>query len=46
MSRLDWVVLCITLTVIIAYGLYKSRTEKIWKAIFSAAAPCRGILCC
>lgn len=28
MSRLDWIVLAITLTGIIAYGLYKSRTTK------------------
>lgn len=34
MSRLDWVVLCITLTVIIAYGLYKSRTEKNLEGYF------------
>jgi len=28
MSRPDWIVLAITLTAIIAYGLYKSRTSK------------------
>jgi SSS family solute:Na+ symporter len=28
MSRLDWIVLAFTLTGIIAYGLYKSRTTK------------------
>jgi solute:Na+ symporter, SSS family len=28
MSRADWIVLAITLTSIIAYGLYKSRTTK------------------
>ena len=28
MSRADWFVLAITLTGIIAYGLYKSRTTK------------------
>lgn len=28
MSPLDWIILAITLTVIIAYGLYKSRTSK------------------
>jgi SSS family solute:Na+ symporter len=28
MSRADWIVLAITLTGIIAYGLYKSRTTK------------------
>ena len=28
MSRADWIVLAITLTAIIAYGLYKSRTTK------------------
>lgn len=28
MSRADWIVLALTLTAIIAYGLYKSRTTK------------------
>ena len=28
MSRADWIVLAFTLTAIIAYGLYKSRTTK------------------
>jgi SSS family transporter len=28
MSRLDWIVLCITLLGIIAYGLYRSKTTK------------------
>jgi SSS family solute:Na+ symporter len=28
MSRLDWIVLLLTLTAIIAYGLYKSRTSR------------------
>src|SRR5450631_2586870 len=28
MSRADWIVLIITLLVILAYGLYKSRTTK------------------
>jgi Na+/proline symporter len=28
MSRVDWIVLLMTLTCIILYGIYKSRTEK------------------
>ena len=28
MSRIDWIVLIVTLLVIISYGLYKSRTSK------------------
>src|ERR1700712_5961502 len=28
MSQLDWIVLSVTLAIIIAYGLYKSRTTK------------------
>src|SRR3984885_3954712 len=34
MSRLDWIVLSITLTAIIAYGLYKSRTTKNLEGYF------------
>lgn len=34
MSQLDWIVLGITLTAIIAYGLYKSRTAKNLKGYF------------
>ena len=34
MSQLDWIVLAITLTTIIAYGLYKSRTAKNLEGYF------------
>ena len=34
MSRPDWIVLVITLTAIIAYGLYKSRTAKNLEGYF------------
>ncbi|MES2005351.1 MAG: sodium:solute symporter [Bacteroidota bacterium] len=34
MSKLDWIVLSITLTAIIAYGLYKSRTAKNLEGYF------------
>ena len=34
MSQLDWIVLIITLTAIIAYGLYKSRTAKNLEGYF------------
>ncbi|MCW3086839.1 MAG: sodium:solute symporter [Sediminibacterium sp.] len=34
MSRIDWIVLIITLTGIIAYGLYKSRTAKNLEGYF------------
>ncbi|MDP1810940.1 MAG: sodium:solute symporter [Sediminibacterium sp.] len=34
MSQPDWIVLCITLTAIIAYGLYKSRTAKNLEGYF------------
>jgi SSS family solute:Na+ symporter len=34
MSRLDWIVLSLTLTAIIAYGLYKSRTAKNLEGYF------------
>jgi len=34
MSQLDWIVLSITLTAIIAYGLYKSRTTKNLEGYF------------
>lgn len=34
MSQLDWIVLCITLTAIIAYGLYKSRTGRNLEGYF------------
>lgn len=34
MSRLDWVVLTVTLLVIIVYGLYKSRTTKNLEGYF------------
>ncbi len=34
MSQLDWIVLVITLTAIIAYGLYKSRTAKNLEGYF------------
>lgn len=34
MSRPDWIVLCITLLAIIAYGLYKSRTERNLEGYF------------
>ncbi|NCI46902.1 sodium:solute symporter [Sediminibacterium soli] len=34
MSRIDWIVLAITLLAIIAYGLYKSRTEKNLEGYF------------
>jgi len=34
MSKLDWIVLSVTLTAIIAYGLYKSRTAKNLEGYF------------
>jgi SSS family solute:Na+ symporter len=34
MSQLDWIVLLVTLTSIIAYGLYKSRTSKNLEGYF------------
>jgi len=34
MSSLDWIVLAFTLTAIIAYGLYKSRTSKNLEGYF------------
>ncbi len=34
MSQLDWIVLLVTLTGIIAYGLYKSRTSKNLEGYF------------
>lgn len=34
MSQLDWIVLCFTLTAIIAYGLYKSRTARNLEGYF------------
>lgn len=34
MSRPDWIVLIITLSVIVAYGLYKSRTSKNLEGYF------------
>lgn len=34
MSRLDWIILAVTLLAIIAYGLYKSRTEKNLEGYF------------
>src|SRR3954463_13615702 len=34
MSTLDWIVLVATLTVIVAYGLYKSRTSKNLEGYF------------
>ena len=34
MSNLDWIVLSVTLIVIIAYGLYKSRTSKNLEGYF------------
>ena len=34
MSQLDWIVLAFTLTAIIAYGLYKSRTAKNLEGYF------------
>jgi SSS family transporter len=34
MSKLDWIVLIVTLFVIIAYGLYKSRTSKSLEGYF------------
>ncbi len=34
MSKLDWIVLTVTLMVIIAYGLYKSRTSKSLEGYF------------
>src|SRR5215471_2161992 len=34
MSSLDWIVLVVTLAVIVAYGLYKSRTTKNLEGYF------------
>ena len=34
MSKLDWIVLCLTLASIIGYGLYKSRTSKNLEGYF------------
>ena len=34
MSKLDWIVLSFTLTAIITYGLYKSRTSKNLEGYF------------
>ena len=34
MSQLDWIVLVVTLTAIIAYGMYKSRTAKNLEGYF------------
>jgi len=34
MSRIDWIVLCITLLLIVSYGLYKSRTSKNLEGYF------------
>ncbi|GAC1383963.1 MAG: hypothetical protein NVSMB45_11660 [Ginsengibacter sp.] len=34
MSSIDWIVLCFTLTGIISYGLYKSRTSKNLEGYF------------
>ncbi|MBA2762162.1 MAG: sodium:solute symporter, partial [Segetibacter sp.] len=34
MSRIDWIVLAVTLVGIIAYGLYKSRTTKNLEGYF------------
>ncbi|MBP9741647.1 MAG: sodium:solute symporter, partial [Chitinophagaceae bacterium] len=34
MSTLDWIVLAFTLTTIISYGLYKSRTSKNLEGYF------------
>jgi SSS family transporter len=34
MSRIDWIVLCTTLLVIIVYGIYKSRTTKNLEGYF------------
>lgn len=34
MSKLDWIVLCVTLLIIIGYGLYKSKTSKNLEGYF------------
>ncbi len=34
MSKLDWIVLCVTLLTIIGYGLYKSKTSKNLEGYF------------
>jgi SSS family solute:Na+ symporter len=34
MRTIDWIVLCVTLTVIIAYGLYRSKTSKNLEGYF------------
>jgi len=34
MSRIDWIVLCLTLLLIVSYGLYKSRTSKNLEGYF------------
>ncbi|MBU3743967.1 MAG: sodium:solute symporter [Sediminibacterium sp.] len=34
MSSIDWIVLCITLLLIVSYGLYKSRTSKNLEGYF------------
>jgi Na+/proline symporter len=34
MSQIDWIVLCVTLLLILTYGLYKSRTSKNLEGYF------------
>ena len=34
MSKIDWIVLCATLLLILTYGLYKSRTSKNLEGYF------------
>ena len=34
MSQIDWIVLCLTLLLILTYGLYKSRTSKNLEGYF------------
>jgi SSS family solute:Na+ symporter len=34
MSGLDWIILCVTLTAIVLYGIYKSRTSKNLEGYF------------
>jgi SSS family transporter len=34
MSSLDWIILCVTLTAIVLYGIYKSRTSKNLEGYF------------
>ncbi|MEI9959139.1 MAG: hypothetical protein WDM90_23140 [Ferruginibacter sp.] len=34
MSSIDWIILCVTLTAIVLYGIYKSRTSKNLEGYF------------